>query len=170
MSFSTCVSESHEAMSRQAADRILAALTRRADLLFCAAGGSTPIRTYQLLAEHQTRGPEAFRALRVLKLDEWGGLEMSAPGSCEHQLRTHLIKPLGLPDDRYFAFNSNSVEPATECEKVRSRLAQEGPIGLCLLGLGVNGHIALNEPAPTLNPVAHVTPLTEESLRHPMLA
>ena len=164
------ISDDQENMSRQAAERIVSALTGKPDLLLCAAGGSTPLRAYQWLAEHQARKPDDFRTLRVVKLDEWGGLAMDDPGSCENQLRTHLVKPLRLPDDRYFGFNSNAPELAAECERIRRKLALEGPIDVCVLGLGVNGHVAMNEPAPALQPLAHVARLTESSLRHPMLA
>lgn len=73
----------------------------------------------------------------MVKLDEWGGIAMDDPGSCENQLRTHLIRTLDLPADRYFGFNSNPAEPAVECERIRNRLAAEGPIDLCGLGLAV---------------------------------
>jgi galactosamine-6-phosphate isomerase len=170
MRVSIWVGDSYEAMSRQAAERILAALAGKPDLLLCAAGGSTPTRTYQLLAEYHAREPSTFRSLRVLKLDEWGGIGMDAPGACEAYLQTHLIRPLGLQDGRFFGFNSSPADPEQECERIRRRLAAEGPIDLCVLGLGVNGHIALNEPAPSLQPTAHVARLAEVSLRHPMLA
>lgn len=164
------INDHYESMSRRAVDRILAALTAKPDLLLCAAGGGSPARTYQLLAEHHQHKPAAFARLRILKLDEWGGLRMDDPGSCETQLRTTLIAPLGLTGDRCFGFNNEAAEPEAECERIRKRLAVEGPIDLCLLGLGVNGHIAMNEPAASLQPFAHVAQLTEHSLRHPMLA
>jgi galactosamine-6-phosphate isomerase len=34
----------------------------------------------------------------------------------------------------------------------------------------MNGHIAMNEPAPSLRPFAHVARLTRATLSHPMLA
>ena len=157
-------------MSRQAAQRILAALAGKRDLLLCAASGSTPTRLYQMLTERHADQPDAFQELRVLKLDEWGGLGMDEPGSCEHYLRTHLIDPLGISADRYFGFASDAADPELECERMRRCLAVEGPIDLCVLGLGANGHLALNEPAPSLEPGAHVARLSEASLRHPMLA
>jgi galactosamine-6-phosphate isomerase len=48
-------------------------------------------------------------------------------------------------------------------------MEQEGPIDVCILGIGLNGHIALNEPAPTLSPYAHVAELAEQSRKHVML-
>ena len=163
------LSDNHEAMSRQAAERILRGLANKPDLLLCAAGGSTPLRTYQLLAESHALKPATFRSLRVVKLDEWGGLGGETPGSCEAQLRSHLAVPLNL-QERYFGFQGEASDPEADCARVRGRLETEGPIDLCVLGLGLNGHVGMNEPAPFLQPTAHVAHLTETSLNHPMLA
>jgi len=164
------IGDDAEALSRQAAKRIVAALAGKPDLLLCAAAGSTPRRTYQLLAEHCARQPELFRKLRVIKLDEWGGLTPDDPGTCEHQLLTQVLGPLGVSDDRYLGFRSDPPNPERECERIRRRLASDGPIDLCLLGLGMNGHLAMNEPAPSLPPHAHVARLADTTLLHPMLA
>ncbi len=164
------VSDDHESLSRLAADRILTAVAVKPDLLFCAAGGSTPLRTYDLLAEHCVRKPDACRGLRLIKLDEWGGLAMSDPGTCENQMQTHLVRPLGLSGDRYFGFISDASDPSGECNRISQRLALEGPIDLCVLGLGTNGHVAMNEPAQVLQPLAHVAQLADASLHHSMLA
>jgi galactosamine-6-phosphate isomerase len=165
-----CLCDDYESLSRQAADRMLNALGRKQDMLLCAAGGSTPLRTYELLAEHRARAPDAFRLLRVVKLDEWGGLPTEDPATCDTQLRTRLIHPLGLSDDRYLRFESDPADPEAACEQVRARLEREGPIDVCVLGLGTNGHIAMNEPAASLKPNVHVAKLTQETLGHSMLA
>jgi galactosamine-6-phosphate isomerase len=81
------VCDDHKTLSQQAAERVMSALAAKPDLLLCAAGGSTPLHTYLRLAEHHARKPELFRSLRVVKLDEWGGIEMDDSGSCEGQLR-----------------------------------------------------------------------------------
>ena len=52
----------------------------------------------------------------------------------------------------------------------RPALEAAGPIDLCLLGLGLNGHLALNEPAESFDPFCHVATLAERSRTHPMLA
>jgi galactosamine-6-phosphate isomerase len=164
------VCEDGESLSRRAAQHVLTALTHKPNLLLCAASGSTPVRTYQLLAEQCALKPDEFRSLRVVKLDEWGGLAPDDPGTCEHQVRNFVVAPLGVTPDRYFGFASNPSDPAAECDRIRRRLAAEGPIDLCVLGLGLNGHLALNEPAPYLQAEAHVASLADGTLRHPMLA
>lgn len=170
MNFSIEVCDDGEALSRKAAARIVDALACKPDSLFCPAGGFTPLQTYKLLAEHHTHRPETFQKLRLMKLDEWGGIAMDDPGSCEKQIQTLLLAPLGIPAKRYFGFDSNPADPEAECERIRRRLAAEGPIDLCVLGLGINGHVAMNEPAPSLKPASHVARLAESTLAHPMLA
>src|SRR5215471_2627741 len=118
MALSICPAESHEAMSREAVQHILARLAAKPNLLLCTATGTTPLRTYRLMVEHYGRKPELFRSMRILKLDEWGGLEMNDPSSCEGQVQEYLVEPLGLSSARYIGFNSNPVNPASECERV----------------------------------------------------
>ena len=164
------IADNHEALSKEAASRILTALSRKSDLLLCAAGGSTPTRTYELLVEYYSANSVPFQCLRIIKLDEWGGIAPDDPGSCETQLRKLLIDPLGIAAERYFGLRSNPENPEIECSRIGARLNKDGPIDLCLLGLGVNGHVAMNEPASDLQPGPHVAHLADVSLRHPMLA
>ncbi len=158
----------YESLSRQAAAWLVEQLRERPNALVCLAAGSTPLRTYELLAEHGVAEPADFARCQLLKLDEWGGLAMDDPATCEHQLRTTLVEPLGAAD-RYMAFESQPKDPAAECGRIADWLEQHGPIDVCVLGLGVNGHLGFNEPAEFLEPHAHVAQLSESSLTHAML-
>ena len=108
--------------------------------------------------------------MRVIKVDEWGGLGLADPATCESDLRRRLLVPLQIAPDRYAGFESHPSDPRLECERVWQWLARNGPIDLCVLGVGVNGHIAMNEPALALSPGPHLAELTPASLGHPMLA
>jgi galactosamine-6-phosphate isomerase len=158
----------HDAMSRRAADWLAGYLRVKASSLLCLATGSTPTRSYELLAERQLQDPRLLSQGYLLKLDEWGGLAMDDPASCESYLRQHLVDPLGL-HDRYVAFQSRPASPASECARIAAWLRQNGPIDVCVLGLGLNGHLGFNEPAPFLQPHAHVAQLSQASLSHAML-
>lgn len=159
----------YQALSRQAADWLIGRLREQPEALFCLASGATPVETYSLLAAAGEREPALVERLRVIKLDEWGGLAMDDPASCEHQLRRALIEPLAL-GDRYVSLNGKAADPQAECARVATWLAEHGPIDTCVLGLGINGHLGFNEPAPILQPHAHVAQLSAASLNHAMLA
>ena len=159
------VFEDHEAMSARAAEIMAAAVAEKPDLLFCAASGGSPTRAYELFAADTQAGAD----LRVLKLDEWAGLAPGDEASCETYLRRYLIEPLAIPPERYWSFDSGAEDCRAECAAMQQRLAAEGLIDLALLGVGVNGHLALNEPVVTLQPDCHVAVLAESSVDHPML-
>lgn len=158
----------HEAVSQHAADWLVERLRAKPSSLLCLATGSTPMRTYALLAERVARDPRLIAQCRVLNLDEWGGLGPDDPPSCGRQLNAALIEPLGL-SDRYIAFDGKAPDPAAECARIADWLAEHGPIDTCVLGLGMNGHLGFNEPAESLQPHAHVAALSEASLAHAMI-
>ena len=164
------IEDDHEAMSRRSADVMADVIRDRRQLLLCPAAGGTPTRAYQLLAEKKHLEPDLFDTLRVIKLDEWGGLAMDDPATCEVYLDRSLRRPLGVSDERYVGFRSDPDDPRAECERIQARLERVGPIDLCVLGLGANGHLGFNEPAETLPAFAHVSSLAPTSLEHPMLA
>lgn len=158
----------HEAMSQAAADRIADALGARPDAILCLATGATPTRAYESLVARRSADPRRLERVRVLKLDEWGGLDDDDPATCEHYLRGLVVDPLELRD-RYIGFAARPDDPEAECRRIAEWLARHGPIDLCVLGLGVNGHLGFNEPGTSLLPHAHVARLSEASLGHAML-
>jgi galactosamine-6-phosphate isomerase len=162
--------DTYDEISRHAADIVIGQLRANGSLLLGAATGSTPQGLYVRLADEARRDSSAFRALRLMKLDEWLGLPMDDPGTCEYYLRTRLVQPLTIAEDRYFSFDSDPKEPEAECRRMSQLLDRNGPIDVCILGLGVNGHIAFNEPGSALMPRAHVARLAKTSQSHSMMA
>jgi putative deaminase/isomerase len=167
--FRLVVEDDHEAMSRRAAAELSEALRAKPDLLLCVASGATPARAYDLFAAEGQARPEGFRRLRIVRLDEWGGLAADDPGSSEAQIHRQLAAPLGVTAGRYFAFRGDAPDPEAECARIRGVLAEQGPIDVSVLGLGLNGHLGFNEPAAELQPHAHVAALSQTSREHSML-
>jgi len=159
----------HEAMSQAAAARLVAQLRRKPDSLLILATGNTPERAYQLLAERGRAEPGLCDRLCILKLDEWGGLSMDDPATCEVALRRTLVGPLGIGPDRFSGWHSTPADIEAECRRIRQWLAEHGPADLCVLGLGLNGHLGFNEPGDHLQPGPHRARLSSESKQHTML-
>jgi galactosamine-6-phosphate isomerase len=161
--------EDDRSLSAEACRLVLAEIERRRDSLVCAATGHSPSGLYAELVRHAEADPALFDRLRVVKLDEWGGVPPTDPGSCEHYLRTRLLDPLGVPSERYLAFSGMAPDPSAECERIRTELERRGPIDVCVVGLGINGHIGFNEPGPSLVPHCHVAQLSESTRSHTMV-
>jgi len=163
------VKDSYGSLSEKAAGIILDQISGKRNLLLCAATGNTPVGTYDFLVKAHQRQEDLFAAIQILKLDEWGGLNMDDPATCEVFLQTHLLRPLQINPSRYISFNSNPADPKGECKRIRDELSVRGPIDICVLGLGLNGHVALNEPADALEPETHSAKLSARSIQHSML-
>lgn len=163
------VAENYEAMSREAAAIICAELRRKPTSLLCASAGGTPTLTYQILTVQCARAPHRFKQLRVLQIDEWAGLPRGHPATCAEDLRRKVLRPLLLSSDRFTGFRTDAPDREAECRRVARWLDENRPIDVCLLGLGRNGHVAMNEPAEALTPRAHVARLAETSRQHPLL-
>lgn len=159
--------DSYERLSAQAAARVTAEVERKRDLLLCPATGSSPTGLYRELATRAESDPDLFRSLRVIALDEWGGLKATDHGSTTGYLKERLLGPLGISTDRFTAWDAD-VNASTACGRMQDQLVRFGPIDVCILGLGINGHIGFNEPRPAMMPHCHIAHLSEETLRHAM--
>ncbi len=159
----------YESMSFKAATFIISEIKKNKELLLCPATGNSPVSLYRQLVNKSKLDRKLFENLRILKLDEWGAVSENHPMSCEYYLRTRLLEQLGIPSERYISFSSNPADPIEECKRIQSELDNEGPIDICILGLGKNGHIGFNEPAQFLNPNCHIADLSKESIQHSMV-
>ena len=156
-------------MSRLAASFIEAEVKSKRDLLLCASAGGTPTGVYERLAARHAEDPRFFGRLRVLQIDEWGGLSPRNPATCRMDLQTKLLLPLEIDRARFEGFRSDASDPERDCRRIERWLQANGPIDICLLGLGLNGHVAMNEPADEFVPLTHVSTLARRSLNHGML-
>jgi galactosamine-6-phosphate isomerase len=169
MSLNIEIAKDYEAMSERAAEFIVAEVKECPKILWCVSAGGTPTKAYERLAARRARQPGLFKKLRVLQIDEWHGLPPGTEGGCAKDLETKLLGPLGIGPERYVGFKSDATNPEKECRRIEYWLARNGPIDVCLLGLGLNGHIAMNEPSDVFVPHPHMAKLSSESRRHPML-
>ncbi len=159
----------YDALSQMSCDSIVSDLRKRPRQMICMSTGNSPTGTYKKLAKVFNDHPKLFNELIITKLDEWGGIDSTEPSSCESYIQEKIVQPLAIPQNRYISFKSNPVSPKKECDRIQIEIQKKGPIDICILGLGQNGHIGFNEPSNTLTPYCHVAELTADSLNHQMI-
>ena len=160
----------YDEMSQLATQSVLAELRQHSGQLLCPASGSSAVGLYEYLAQAINEDPKIFEQLRILMLDEWLGLAADNPNSCNAFMQKHLIQPLSISEERYFFFDGNTSEPEKECDRMAGILNNQGPIDICILGIGKNGHLGFNEPADVLSPYCHVATLSQTSKAHAMIS
>ncbi|MCM4171079.1 galactosamine-6-phosphate isomerase [Arenibacter sp. TNZ] len=158
----------YENMSQMAFDSLLSLLKDKPEQLICTATGHSPTGLYEKLVKSHKRSPKVFKELKIIKLDEWGGTNGDYPNTCEHYLQKNLLEPLDIPKSNYISFDSSPTDAKKECDRMDNEIQEHGPIDICILGLGKNGHIGFNEPSKILYPDCHIADLSASSLKHPM--
>lgn len=158
-----------EAVAVAAADIVCDLLRSTPTAHLCLAAGGTPRPLYGELTRRAQAGAVSLALARITKLDEWYGLPLEHPATCETDLRQHLLDPLGLPEANYLGFDSLASDPLAECARVLAAMQERGPFDLSILGLGLNGHLGMNEPAEELQRHPHYAELSEVSRNHAML-
>lgn len=162
-------SADYEEMSRIAADILTKHVIEKPNSLITLATGSTPTGMYKLWVSQLKKDKIDISLLRFHKLDEWCGMTPDNPASCEYYIREHVLNPLGISEDHYFGVGSEASDPQKECDRITQKLASESPADICILGLGQNGHLGLNEPGDTMFLHTHVVDLSKVSRNHTML-
>ena len=154
----------HEETSQAVAAEVLKTLELKADACILFTSGDTPTRAYEILSEKAPKG--LFDQATLVGLDEWVGIARSHKGGCGYMVENTLFKPLEISNQRYTFFDAQAVDLDAECKKVDSVIFKNGGFDLVLVGLGLNGHIGLNEPGTPFDSYCLVTeldPLTAET-------
>lgn len=156
----TYIENDFEEMSRKSAQLIAEVVQKKPDALFSLAAGNTAIRTYELLQEMQDRDQVDFSKAWFVALDEWLDLEDESE-NCENFMRKHFYNPLMIRENQIVFFNVHAGNLETECKRVDQFIFDHKGIDCMLLGVGMNGHLGLNEPNRTFNSYSKVVELDD---------
>jgi glucosamine-6-phosphate deaminase len=148
------------------AQRLARRLADRPELRLCLPTGSTPRPIYAALPDALAAAGSDLSRATVVLLDEYLGLPAGHRARCDQQLRSQLIERLPQPPARLITFDVDAGDPAALglTEEVRAM----GGLDLALLGLGLNGHIGMNEPgtpADAATRIVSLAPSTRDSAR-----
>ncbi len=161
--------DGYEELSQYAAELVVSQAREKSDLLLGASTGESPMGLYRHLAAAEHAAPGLFATLRIVQLDEWGGLAPDHPASCAAYLRTNVYEPLHIDPGRILGWSGDAMDTEHECVRMQTQVEQAGPMDICILGIGLNGHIAFNEPGPSLESYPHIVSLAEDSQQHTMV-
>ena len=149
----------YKSLSQAAANQVIALLNQKPTAVICLPSGSTPLGMFQeLVVAHKSRNVN-FSKCTFIGLDEWIGLGANDDGSCRNLLDKDFLLPIGFREDQITFFDGLAKDPLAECERVNDAIAKAGDLDLIILGVGMNGHLALNEPGTSFATYAHVSEL-----------
>ena len=155
----------YEALSLAAAERVENLLAKKPDAVLCLPSGSTPRGMFRILAEKSKAGEVDFSKCTFVGLDEWVGMGPEDEGSCRFWIDRDFLHPIGFRADQIIYFDAKNDDLPGECARVNQAIAALGGLDLMVLGVGMNGHLALNEPGTSFDSYAHLStldPITAE--------
>lgn len=151
-----------DACARCAADIFATVLRDNPGALIALPAGRTPQPLYAALRKDYAAGLIG-NAFTALQLDEYCGVPDDSPCRFGAQLEREILDPLGIPPNHRIGFRSAAPDPAAEAERVADLLRCHGLIDLAILGLGLNGHLGLNEPGSAPDAPTRVVRLHPET-------
>ena len=161
--------EDHNSLSSYAADLIVERCENKPGLTLGLATGYSPTLTYQYVAKLSNSQKELLGAISIVQLDEWVGTRPEEAASCHNYIANHVIGPWQLSPEQYILLNGDPLYASEEAENLKVHLSSN-KLDLCILGLGRNGHLALNEPGSHKTDRARIVELDPMSQRHPMIS
>jgi glucosamine-6-phosphate deaminase len=130
-------------------------LRTKPDLKMCLPAGTTPIGVYADMSRSVRAGLVSFARAAVFVLDEFGGLAPDDPGRTGHTLQRQLIDSIDLPSSAFHVLDPDASDVARHCGDYDAAIGDG--FDLTLLGLGLNGHLGMNEPgSPDDSPTRRV--------------
>jgi glucosamine-6-phosphate isomerase len=152
-------------LSARAADRVCAQLRDKPDSLLCIAAGHSSLGVFQELSRRAQVGEADFSRAGFVAMDEWLGMNETDSGSCGDFLRQNFLSQVNIPARRVRLVDGRTQDIARECQALGEFITAEGGIDFLILGMGMNGHLALNEPGTDFSLSVHATALDSVTQR-----
>ena len=125
------------------------------------ATGSSPIPTYQYMAQEYAAGHVSFRNITTFNLDEYCDLPQEDPNSYYSFMFDNLFRHTDIDPACVNFLDGNAADDKAECAQYEKRIEAAGGIDLQLLGIGNNG---FNEPAKEFTHTTYKVALTQSTL------
>jgi galactosamine-6-phosphate isomerase len=159
------ISDTYETMSAKAAEAVVQKISSQPKGLLSPASGDSPTGLYKELVNQLNNKKIDISGWKFVGLDEWLGMNGNDEGSCRFYLNNQLFNPLHISGNNICFFDGKAKDLNNESDTVEKFINENGGIDIAIVGLGLNGHVGMNEPgtSPSLHShVAEIDPLTQQ--------
>lgn len=156
------VAESAESAARLVADLVERYITAAPRPALGLATGETMEAVFaELVRRHREQGL-SFARVHAYLLDEYLDLGRDDPCAYRNVVHRLLTGRINMESDTVHGPNAQAIDATAECARYEMQV-RAASIGLQLLGIGTNGHIAFNEPGCPLDSTTRVVELSEQT-------
>jgi len=153
----------YKTLSRATADLITEYISTKKNSLVCIASGHSPRGVFECLIDDVQSKRLDISNCTFVSLDEWIGILPTQKGSCRAMMDEDFFVPLQIPESQIKFFDGMAADLPGEVDRINKLIDAHGGLDIMLVGVGTNGHIAMNEPGTSFDAVAHVSILADET-------
>ncbi len=157
------VCKDYDDMSKKASDLVISNMMEKPQIKFGFATGSSPIGLYKNLIAAQEEGEISFKYSKSVNLDEYVGIDPNNSQSYSYFMHKNLFDHVAIKEENIHLPKAPEADEKYAIA-YRKELEEFGQRDIQILGLGVNGHIAFNEPAKKLNKYASIVELDKSTI------
>ncbi len=150
-----------EEMSKQGAEIFADRIKAKPDLVLGLATGGTPEGMYRELARLNKDGQLDFSQVKTFNLDEYAALPPTHDQSYRYFMNKNLFDLVNINKENTHVPDGEAPDLEKHCQEYEDAIQAAGGIDLQLLGIGVNGHVAFNEPGSPRDSRTRVVELDE---------
>lgn len=126
--------------------------------------GATPLGTYNKLIDLHKQEKVSFKHVITFNMDEYVGIQQDHPQSYHTFMWDNFFSHIDILPENVNILNGNAPDLEKECKAYERKIKSCGGIHLFLGGVGVDGHIAFNEPGSSLQSRTRIKTLTQDTV------
>ncbi len=150
------IRDTYEEMSKAAAGDMMEIIQLLKNPVLCTASGDSPKGLYKELIKEMSKNKTDVSGWYFIGLDEWLGMNGNDEGSCRFHLKDQLFHQLNIAENKIVFFDGRAKDLQLECDRVDNFITRHGGIDVAIVGLGMNGHVGMNEPGTSSSLHSHV--------------
>lgn len=125
--------------------------------------GGTPLSTYKALIDLYNAGEVSFKHVVTFNMDEYVGIDPNHPESYRSFMYNNFFNHVDVQEENINLLNGQADDIDAHCAAYEEKMRSYGKINLFMGGVGIDGHIAFNEPGSSLASRTRIKTLTEDT-------
>lgn len=153
------IAKDEKAFDTIAAWRIIGEMLRNQKAVIGLSTGKTTSNMHAIVSDIYKQYPFDVSQITIFNVDELTNLPRDYSGSCYAMIKNELIDNLQMREEQFIMPQTFSDDFNEECHLFEAAIEQRGGADLQMLGLGMNGHIGINQPHTPFESETWVSPM-----------
>ena len=164
------IKKDYEELSRWAADYVVYRINKHRPspkrlFVLGLPSGSTPLGMFKHLAQYYKEGKVSFENVVFFGMGEYIGVGAGDEHGFQYFLWDKFLKYINIKKEHVYFLDGLTKNYAKECADYEAKIKKYGGVNLFIGGVGVDGHIAFNEPYSSLCSRTRAKMLTPSTLK-----